>query len=94
MTVSYTGVAGVASWCGVTQTAVSKWIERFPGAIPQPDGKIGEGERRHPDLGWLPEREGAWILFAAGVRDGSVSGIPDDEEAEDGAQAEPADQAA
>lgn len=75
------GVGGVAKWCGVKQETVSKWLERFPREVPQPDGRIGallidgEHERRFADLGWFPERRQAWEFFHAGVRDGSVSGL-------------------
>lgn len=81
--IRYASVGDVARWCGVPQSTVSKWLERWPTKVPQPDSVTGlerpddETTRRLFHLGWLPEREGAWLLFAAGIRDGSVSGYVD-----------------
>lgn len=81
--IRYASVGDVARWCGVPQSTVSKWLERWPTKVPQPDSVTGlerdddDRTRRLFHLGWLPEREGAWLLFAAGIRDGSVSGYVD-----------------
>jgi hypothetical protein len=86
--IRYASVGDVARWCGVPQPTVSKWLERFPTKVPQPDSVTGlereedDKNRRLFHLGWLPEREGAWLLFSAGIRDGSVSGYVDIDAAE------------
>ena len=81
----YVGVKGVAAWCGVTQAAVSQWIIRFPGMYPEPDATIGEldctddhgvtaPERKHADMGWLPERKYEWLSFALAPFDRGLDG--------------------
>lgn len=77
MTTVYRGAADVARWCGVSRSAVSNWLRRFPDGIPQPDVIIttevtNRGARSKTDddgiKGWLPERREEWETFAAKLR--------------------------
>lgn len=48
--VRYVGSVTVARWCGVSRSAVTKWLGRCVG-LPAPDVYIGSTP------GWLPARE-------------------------------------
>ena len=41
MTAIYRGSSDVMLWCGgVTRPAISNWIKRHPGEVPEPDAEI------------------------------------------------------
>jgi hypothetical protein len=54
-TKTYVGASMVASWCGVSRSAVTKWRERHA-SFPAPDiFLMGVAGVKEP--GWLPERQ-------------------------------------
>jgi len=67
VTKTYVGASTVASWCGVSRSAVSKWRERHPD-FPAPDIFLSTS-RGVKEPGWLPERK-AEILAWHGARGG------------------------
>ena len=58
--IRYIGVAGVASWFGVSPQTVTKWLDRYAEShpTPEPDAMVGDVK------GWLPEREEEWRKWA------------------------------
>jgi hypothetical protein len=74
--IEYAGTSDVAGWCGVDQSTVSHWVERFPDYVPEPDAVSAlpdENGRRRGNYLWKKERAEAWVLFAAGLRRGQVA---------------------
>lgn len=61
---TYAGSSVVASWCGVTRSAVTKWRDRHPD-FPEPDIFLqGAGAKRR-EPGWLPERKAEILTWKA-----------------------------
>jgi hypothetical protein len=74
-TVQYVDMAGVGAWFDppVTGRTVAKWRARYAQdhPCPAPDAMVGD---RTP--GWLPERRGEWLVWAAGRSGQGVGGGP------------------
>jgi len=77
MTERFMGVGDIARLCGVTQPAVSKWLERHPRTVPMWDSETGIDQA--VIVGWRPTpgRKTAWLMFAGGLRHGEARN-PDD----------------